>query len=197
GGGADMYVMALYEDGVGAPADQARSRHRPRAAPGDDGSVAGRPIGGAPGIAAEHGAHLVAGEGGPVGLDQLLAHAVDEPGRRLPAHAVTPLLTPRSPRGAGSPPLRALPQGTVTNVSGVAADVTATTSSLRRHYPVRFKRSVARSVWPATLSARSARAPVIAASTLSPVARVQGPAAPRPVAALVPLRRVFDRRVPL
>jgi len=36
---------------------------------------------------------------------------------------VTPLLTRRSPRGAGSPPLGALPQGTVTNVSDAGADV--------------------------------------------------------------------------
>src|SRR6516225_11075067 len=33
-------------------------------------------------------------------------------------------------------------------------------ASLRRHYPVRFRRSVARALRPATLSARLARAPV-------------------------------------
>ena len=87
-------------------------------------------------------------------------------------------LTPRLPHspswsralsacGTGSARVRATSEcrspGTVTNASGTDVEVdvaTLTTASLRRHYPVRFRRSVARALWPATLSARSARAPV-------------------------------------
>ena len=118
GGGADAHVMALDEDGAGAVADQARGRHRPRAAPGDDGSGARR--GGGPGAAGgqvapggqavpgEHRAHLVAGERGPVRLDQLLAHAVHQPGRGpRPGHGdraftVTPRPGPGRTGAAGT-----------------------------------------------------------------------------------------------
>src|SRR5215470_6040958 len=44
---------------------------------------------------------------------------------------------------------------------------TRAAASLRRHYPVRFRRSVARALWPATLSARLARAPVWFASDVT------------------------------
>jgi len=101
GGGADAHVMALNEDGAGAVADQARGRHRPRAAPGDDGSGArrggvpraagGQALPGGHVISGEHRVHLVAGERGPVGLDQLLAHAVNKPGRdSQPGHGDSP-----------------------------------------------------------------------------------------------------------
>ena len=102
-GGADAGVVTLHEHGAVAVADQARGRHRPRAAPGDDGAggrrdgvprAAGGPavpgghvVSGGHVVPGEHGAHLVAGERGPVRLDQFLAHAVNEPRRRaLPGH---------------------------------------------------------------------------------------------------------------
>src|SRR5690348_4971699 len=44
---------------------------------------------------------------------------------------------------------------------------TRSAASLRRHYPVRFRRSVAPALWPATLSARLARAPVWFASDVT------------------------------
>ena len=171
--GADADVVALDEDHRVAVPDQGGGRHRPRAAPGHHGPAAKA----ARVAAAQDAEQLVVGEREPVGFGQVTAHAVDSV--RALAH--------------GLRRRRSGPDATATKPWSVCSVVvTATAASLRRHYPDRFRRSVARS---STLSARSARAPVrVQFTPMVPVAR------PRPLLALAADRghrtvRLQERRV--
>ncbi len=155
-------VVPLDEQVDAAAADQARRRHGPRAAPGDHLVVAGGPSQGGAGdtvrgggreqgpeaglgVAGQHRADLRAGQRAPVRLDQLLAHAVDQargrgrtdhPAHRDPLAETGDGYTGRVPLGKNES--RRARDGTAGSVA------LATGSSLRRHYPVRFRRSVAR-----------------------------------------------------